>query len=376
MRDLTAVARRSTTAFVLEARPTRETEHVKETLLSRIAGALGAVAEAGADLNDDGGFDDDRDDARRENDAIEGIFSAMRDAALPRSSSAKQAEHAEQLARLESSRALRRSMSLTAAAEIKDCPLTCCVTAIVETVPRRLVALQAADAGINASRIWTTLCCISFLERINVSWIWGDGDLYPHEERTIVDAAREWVERCAEERPALAELLATGALQKRAGAATLLWRRACDQRVSELRRSKAIRAHMNKSHAHRCVTLHRCYAADAPWFDLRPACRAVTAIVRAITTRHETASVFLSEPLEGLQRWQSASAAKAHVATTPLRPALCGCRIHGSRISGRVPAAGEHLDVRSRRIGFAPATRLTLRASAGILRKVRTAAAS
>ena len=225
---------------------------MKETLLSRIMGALGAIVEAGADFDDDG-VDGDRDDDRRENNAIEDVFAAMRDAVLPRTSSARAAERSDSLQRAESLRALRRTQSLAIAAEIEDCPLTCSVSAIVEATPRRLVALQAADPSINASRIWTTLCCIAVLERMNVSWIWGDGDLYPREERTIVDGAREWVESCAAERPALAELLASGALQKRATSTTLLWRRACNQRVAELRRCEAIRSRMNVSHARRRV---------------------------------------------------------------------------------------------------------------------------
>ena len=242
---------RSTTAFVLEARPTHETENVKETLLSRIAGTLGAVVEAGIDLDDDGGGDD-RDADREQNNAIEDVFAAMREAVSPRAAPEPAASNANALHRA-STRVMRRTQSLSVAAEISDCPLTCSVAAIVESTPRRLVAIQAADAKVNASRIWTTLCCIAMLERMNVSWIWGDGDLYPREERTIVDGAREWVEACAAKSPALAELLATGAMQKRASSVTQLWRRACDQRVAELRRSKAIRARMTKSHAHRRV---------------------------------------------------------------------------------------------------------------------------
>ena len=256
LRFLTGSPPRSTTAFVLEARPTRETENLKETLLSRIAAAVGAVAEAGLDLDDEG---DVGDDDPAHNNAIEDVFNAMREAVLPRSSSVGAQGRADALEHADSSRALRRTQSLALAAEITDCPLTCSVTAIIDTIPRRLMALQAADASISAPRIWTTLCCIAVLERMNVSWIWGDGDLYPAQERTIVDGAREWVERCAAERPALAELLSTGALQKRASAVTMLWRRACDQRVAELRRSKAIRSSMTKSHAHRRV-------ASSYWF--------------------------------------------------------------------------------------------------------------
>lgn len=263
--------------------------------MSRITAAFGAVTEAGLDLQDDG-MDDGGNDERRDNNALDDMFTAMRDAALPRSDSAKGA-----LERAQSSRVLRRNESLVAAASITDCPLTCSVAAIIDSIPRRLVALQAADASISAPRIWTTLCCIAVLERANVSWIWGDGDTYPAVERTIVDGAREWVESCAAERPALAELLASGSLQKRASAVTLLWRRTCDQRVAELRRSEAIRSSMNKSHLHRRVVLSLCTARACLSACTR---RATTALVRAITSRHETFAVFLSEPLDGLQRWQ------------------------------------------------------------------------
>jgi hypothetical protein len=38
--------------------------------------------------------------------------------------------------------------------------------------------------------------------------------------------------------------------------------------------------------------------------------RMMTNIVRAFTTKHETFATFLSEPLDGLQRWQSAFCAR------------------------------------------------------------------
>ena len=100
----------------------------------------------------------------------------------------------------------------------------------------------------------------------------------------MVDAAREWLERYATERPPLLRLLADESLWKRAKQVTGMWHRASEARVAELRASKAIRAQMSLSHAH----------------------RSLVSIMRALLTRHETFSTFLSEPLEGLQRWQSA----------------------------------------------------------------------
>jgi hypothetical protein len=57
-----------------------------------------------------------------------------------------------------------------------------------------------------------------------------------------VDAAREWVERYASERPELALLLEDGELQLQAGRVTMLWHRATDKRVGQLRRSEAVRS--------------------------------------------------------------------------------------------------------------------------------------
>ncbi len=99
-----------------------------------------------------------------------------------------------------------------------------------------------------------------------------------------MDGAREWVEGYAASRPALAEALQDGAVQRVAAHTTLLWRRACDARIGELRRSDGVRKLMNRSHVHRTVT----------------------AVTRAFTMKHGTFAVFLSEPMDGLQRWQSA----------------------------------------------------------------------
>jgi hypothetical protein len=133
-----------------------------------------------------------------------------------------------------------RRSEAAAQASGSDCPLTCCTAAIAASMPRSLAALEAEDMA--TTRVWTTLLCIAVLERMSTCWIHGDGNVYAERERTIVDHAREWVERYAAERPALALALANGMLAKHATHTTLLWHRACEQRVAELRRSEGITA--------------------------------------------------------------------------------------------------------------------------------------
>jgi hypothetical protein len=101
--------------------------------------------------------------------------------------------------------------------------------------------------------------------------------------------AREWIEAHAAEHPALAAVLADGAVQEQARKVTMLWKRANEQRVVQLRRTVGIRTQMNASHVHRTLT----------------------GIMHAFTRKHETFATFLSEPLDGLQRWQSALCMRA-----------------------------------------------------------------
>ncbi len=101
-----------------------------------------------------------------------------------------------------------------------------------------------------------------------------------------MDVGREWICSYAKERPALAAALVDDAsaqsVRKRAKRTVCKWRAACEWRVGELRRTQAIRAQMSMSHLHRLAT-------DT---------------MRALITKHDTFATFLSEPLDGLQRWQ------------------------------------------------------------------------
>jgi hypothetical protein len=67
------------------------------------------------------------------------------------------------------------------------------------------------------------------------------------------------------EHPALAAALEDGALRQRAKQVTMLWKRANEQRVADLRRADGIRMQMGSSHVHRTLT----------------------GIARAFTTKHE-----------------------------------------------------------------------------------------
>jgi hypothetical protein len=163
-----------------------------------------------------------------------------------------------------------------------DDPLTSSAAALAASVPRALNMAAAQDASIEPLRVWTTLCCTASLERLNVCVLFGDASLFPEVERTVVDAAREWTAREAAAKPALARALADGRVVAAAEAATEVWRRATEARVAALRRADAIVATRPAAHAH----------------------RGATQLARALCTRQATCAIFLSEPLDGLQRWQ------------------------------------------------------------------------
>ena len=237
----------STTAFALEARATHEIANLKLTVLQRLRDQLSNATEE-----------------------LEAEHGGVAEAVL-------HGLHSEQEVDPATPRTPR-----TPEADAGDDPLTCSADAIIATIPKRLMAVKAGDASVDVVRVWTTLCCVASLQRLNVSWIWGDGDIYEERERTVVDAGREWVERYADDKPALKETLASGAVRLAAERVTALWRRASEMRVAELRRGEPMTSQMAISHVH----------------------RAGTEITRALVVGHSTFSTFLSEPLGGLQRWQ------------------------------------------------------------------------
>ncbi len=129
-----------------------------------------------------------------------------------------------------------------------------------------------------------------------------------------MDAGRQWIQSYASERPMLAAALMDDSVRKRSKRIVRAWRQACELRVAELRRTKAIREQMGLSHVHRIGT----------------------ELMRALVTQHSTFACFLSEPLDGLQRWQmfvilitlgapTAARSPACAAPDPCAPAVRQC---------------------------------------------------
>ena len=243
----------TTAAFALEARHSAELAELPPTLLGRVTDCVRGATEEDGD--GDGGDGGDVLDAALNEAMLAGAEQTPRAPAAADEAAAATAT-AEELA-----------------ASATDCPLTFQVSALMGALPARLAKLRAADATMDVARVWTTLCCVEALSRMNASWVWGDGDIYEEHERTIVDAGREWVERYAEEKPALKEALADGGMERAAQRATLRWHRACELRIAEVRRSEAITNHMALSHLH----------------------RSATNVLRALITQHSTFATFLSE---------------------------------------------------------------------------------
>jgi len=132
--------------------------------------------------------------------------------------------------------------------EVTDCPLTFSVLAFHESLPPALADL-APEA--QALRVWTTMCCVASMQCWRVSWLWGSGYLYPRVSRTVVDAAREWVERRAAAHPALARALADKSVFKEAKRVSGLWALAWQQRVHATRQADALTSSMWRDHAER-----------------------------------------------------------------------------------------------------------------------------
>ena len=217
----------STVAFSLCARAGAETASLDRSLREKLRDFLGSLTEAFEEADNEGDGDI--------TDTLEQFMSEQHD-------------------NLHGNDALVAQLAAASEAVANDDPLECNAAAIVASMPPRLVRVAMQDNSINVARVWTTLCCMCMLQELPFGWIWGDGDLYPETERTIVDAAREWVDKYAEERPALKEALADDKVRRRAKSFTRLWVRAFQERVRELRASPAILAQRNLSQTHRVAT--------------------------------------------------------------------------------------------------------------------------
>ena len=140
----------STTAFALEARDPLETANLRPTLQERLRQALSNATD---EVREDDG------------DVAEAAMQALRSGDEPDAGDAKAATDMGASAKAEPE-----------ADAVRDDPLTCSVSAIVASIPVRLAALHVVDPSIDVARVWTTMCCVAHLQRLNMSWVWGDGD--------------------------------------------------------------------------------------------------------------------------------------------------------------------------------------------------------
>jgi hypothetical protein len=151
----------STTALVLQSRTAEEVEELPKTLFKRIADVVRSLTETAADAEAAGDADAGL-GGRHEQDDVDELFELHDDA---------EDEDDETRQRV-------KRMPVT------DCPITCSVDAITASIPRALTRLATdTSTARTLRRVWTTMCCISVLERLIVCWVWGDGDLYAPEER-------------------------------------------------------------------------------------------------------------------------------------------------------------------------------------------------
>ena len=156
----------STTALVLEARTAEEVEELPKTLFKRILDLTRCLTETMADAEFAGegcGVD-----GRHEQDDLDQLFEFR-----------AEGEDADD----ETPRVRRHSAKRK---PVTDCPVTCSVDAIIASIPRALTKLATdVPSAVKLRRVWTTMCCTAVLERLIVCWVWGDGDLYPPDERCV-----------------------------------------------------------------------------------------------------------------------------------------------------------------------------------------------
>lgn len=263
-------------AFALLARQQSEIDELPDTLMDRVKGMFGKLAEAEKAMESavtgpgDSAMDDVAEPTAERGTAVE-------EAALKK----RQQESLEAL-RLSSGRKdlTWKDVQSEASSEVTDCPLTFSLFALKETLPLELASLGAEARPLE---VWSTMCCLAMLERFKISWIFGDGDLYAQHEVTIVDAAQSWIDSCCEQLPALAAVMAEHGkeLHDRARKLTITWQRAWLHRVKLLRKEEALTFKMSTDQAE----------------------RAGKALAQAVMTQHDTMAAFLA-PAGSFKRWQ------------------------------------------------------------------------
>ena len=131
-----------------------------------------------------------------------------------------------------------------------------------------------------AEKVWTTLLVLNVLQD-QVEMLLFSDDTDPL-ERTVVDAARQWLDATAARFPLLQPLLADEELPAKAALVMSRWDMVISHRIAELRRSETVTQYMAIAHVQRIGSN----------------------LVHKVVTKHDTFSTFLKPPLDGLSRWQ------------------------------------------------------------------------
>ena len=114
-------------------------------------------------------------------------------------------------------------------------------------------ARASTDAPhVPVERIWATLLAIKVLEGMDVCWL-VDDEPEEGEERTIVDAAREWLEAQGEADPRVAELLESGELSRAADKTIASWKAIMEHNIAEVRRLDVLNRFTALTHLQRAT---------------------------------------------------------------------------------------------------------------------------
>jgi hypothetical protein len=153
---------------------------------------------------------------------------------------------------------------------IRDCPISFSSMAVAQSMPHALLALNgehgrrqltrrltfraagpvqsSGASSVPVERIWATVLAISVLESLDVCWLVDDEE---EPERTIVDAARDWLDAqgAADER--VQQLLDSGELQAAAAKARKMWKQIMEYQIAQLRDAEVVNRFTALTHVQR-----------------------------------------------------------------------------------------------------------------------------
>ncbi len=160
---------------------------------------------------------------------------------------------------------------------VDDCPLTFSRAAMLRRMPPAL--LKAVPNAAQRERLWATVLAVVALEKSDASWLISDED---EDERTLVDAGRDFIYAKCEDNKRLRKMVASGALYDAADKALRRWKASTEYAIELARYADAVAQQNVVAHVQ----------------------RAGSRVIKSIMTDHDTFSTFLDA--DGfIQRWQA-----------------------------------------------------------------------